>query len=104
MLNIYENFCSCIMKKLLDLVHEKLVNIKAATAGKAPKAWALIRFWVSIRSYKKQLVKKKWGRILGLAWLKFAVASLNILGGINIHGCQPSLEMAIYTHCTVAIR
>ena len=32
-----------------------------ATAGKAPKApmaWALPRFWVSIRSYKKQLVKK----------------------------------------------
>ena len=29
---------------------------------------------------------------------------VNILGGINIHGCQPSLEMAIYTHCTVAIR
>ena len=50
---------------------------RAATAGKAPKAWALLRFWVSIRSYKKQLVKKIWGRILGLAWLKFAVASLH---------------------------
>ena len=46
-------------------------------AGKAPKAWALPRFWVSIRSYKKQPVKKIWGRILGLAWLKFAVAALN---------------------------
>ena len=31
---------------------------------------------VSIRSYKKQPVKKSWGRILGLAWLKFAVAAL----------------------------
>ena len=31
---------------------------RGATAGKAPKAWALPRFWVSIRSYKKQLVKK----------------------------------------------
>ena len=42
-------------------------------ASKAPKAWALPKFWVSIRSYKKQPVKKIWGRILGLAWLKFAV-------------------------------
>ena len=47
-----------------------------ATAGKAPKAWALPRFWVSIRPYKKQPVKKIWGRILDLAWLKFAVAAL----------------------------
>ena len=31
---------------------------RAATAGKAPKAWALPRFWVSICSYKKQHVKK----------------------------------------------
>ena len=51
-------------------------DIRAATAGKAPKAWALPRFWVSICSYKKQLVKKTWGRIVGIAWLKFAVASL----------------------------
>ena len=29
-----------------------------------------------MRSYKKQLVKKNWGRILDLAWLKFAVAAL----------------------------
>ena len=43
-------------------------------ANQGPKAWALPRFWVSIHSYKKQLVKKIWGRILGLAWLKFAVA------------------------------
>ena len=28
---------------------------------------ALPNFWVSVRSYKKQLVKKIWGRILGLA-------------------------------------
>ena len=33
-------------------------------AGKAPKALALPRFWISIRSYKKQLVKKIRGRIL----------------------------------------
>ena len=49
-----------------------LVNIRGATAGKAP------RFWVSIRSYKKQLIKNIWGRILGIAWLKFAMVPLNI--------------------------
>ena len=37
----------------------------------------LSRFWVSIRSNKKQPVKKIWGRILDLAWLKLAVAALN---------------------------
>ena len=51
-------------------------HFRGATAGKAPKSRALPRFWVSIRSYKKQPVKKIWGRILGLAWLKFAVAPL----------------------------
>ena len=40
--------------------------------GQAP------RFWVSIRSYKKQLIKNIWGRILGIAWLKFAMVPLNI--------------------------
>ena len=49
------------------------ISISYRTA--APKIWALPRFWVSIRSYKKQLVKKNWGRILGLAWIKFAVAA-----------------------------
>ena len=32
----------------------------AVKAPKAPKAWVLPRFWVSIHSYKKQPVKK-WG-------------------------------------------
>ena len=48
-------------------------NARSATAGKAR---ALPRFWVSIRSYKKQPVKKSWGRILCLAWLKFLVTHL----------------------------
>ena len=47
---------------------------RGTTAGKGPKAWALPRIWVSIRSYKKQQVRILWGRILGLDWLKFAVA------------------------------
>ena len=42
----------------------------------AAKVWSLPRFWVSIHCYKNQLVKKNWGRILDLAWLKFAVAAL----------------------------
>jgi hypothetical protein len=53
--------------------------VRGATAGKAPKAWDWPRFWVSIRSYKKQPVKKICGRILGLAWLKFAVAPLLVV-------------------------
>ena len=56
---------------------EDMVNFdisRGATAGKAPQGLGLPRFWVSIRSYKKQPVKKNWGRVLGLAKLKFAVA------------------------------
>ena len=53
-----------------------LIKGRAATAGKVGKVWSLPKFWVSIRSYKKQPVKKIWGRILDLAWLKFAVAAL----------------------------
>ena len=49
---------------------------RAATAWKAGKVWSLPRFWVSIRSYKKQPVKKFFGRILDLAWLIFAMAAL----------------------------
>ena len=32
-------------------------------------------------TYKKQPIKKIWGRILGLAWLKFAVAPLRMVDG-----------------------
>jgi hypothetical protein len=49
------------MSGLLSLMMLMLLSIRAATAGKAPKAWALPRFWVSIGSYKKQLAKKIWG-------------------------------------------
>ena len=48
----------------------------APTAAKAAKDWSLPRFWVSMPSYKKQLVKKILGRILDLALLKFAVAAM----------------------------
>ena len=49
---------------------------RAATAGMAGKVGSLPRFRVAIRSHKKQPVKKFWGRILNLAWLKFAKLSL----------------------------
>ena len=39
-------------------ISSMLLMFRAATAGKAPKAWALPRLWVSIRSYKKQPEKK----------------------------------------------
>ena len=53
---------------------------RAATASKTLKAWAFPRFWVSIRSYKKQLVKNIFGRILDLAWFKFPAAALTLAG------------------------
>ena len=49
-------------------------------ATKATKAWVLPKFWISKRFYKKQPVKKNWGRIMNLAWLKFAVATLYNVG------------------------
>ena len=60
--------------------------VKGATAVKAPKA--LPRFWVSICSYKKQLVKKNWSRILGLAWLKFTMTPL-------WHNFSPRLQVSL---------
>ena len=53
--------------------------------------WTLSRFCVSIASYsyKKQPVKKNWGKILGLAWLKFAVAALVVvaIGAKPVKAC-----------------
>ena len=46
-----------------DINIDYTIHIRAATAGKAPKAWALPRVCVSIHSYKKQPAKKNWGRI-----------------------------------------
>ena len=62
--------------RLIYITVYKNMYIRVATAGKAGKVWSLPRFWVSIRSYKKQLVKRFWGRTLDLAWLKFIVAAL----------------------------
>ena len=70
---------------VIQLPQLMLSKIRAATAGKAPKAWALPRFWVSICSYKKQPVKKIWVRILDLAWVKFAVAALMYMCCLKIN-------------------
>ena len=68
---------SGVSYKALSAPFESVVSrFRGSTAHKAPKAWALHIFWVSIRTYKKQLSKKICGRVLGLAWLKFAVAAL----------------------------
>ena len=45
------------ISKLTEILLKTIV--RAATACKAPKAWALPRFCVSICSYKNQPVKKK---------------------------------------------
>ena len=58
------------------------LRARAATAGKAAKDWSLPRFWVSLCYYKKQPFKEIWGRILDFAWLKFAVADLDIVVGL----------------------
>ena len=47
---------------------------RAATAGMAGKVGSLPRFWVAIRSHKKQPVKKFW--VEYWTWLKFALAAL----------------------------
>ena len=46
------------MNLILPSTKEVKVSGRAATAGKADKVWSLPRFWASIRSYKKQPVKK----------------------------------------------
>ena len=54
-------------KPLEDVVQGHSIQVKdlieakkgrAATAGKAGKVWSLPKFWISVCSYKKQLVKK----------------------------------------------
>ena len=69
---------------------------RAATAGKAGKVWSLSRFWVSIHSYKKQLVKNIWGKILDLAWLKFAVVAVMFLGSL-VWSELPSKDVMIHS-------
>ena len=70
--------------------------------GTAPKTWALPRFWVSILSYKKQPVKKIGGRMLGLAWLKFAVAPLNVVACPATLFCE--LALLVSKHAKNASR
>ena len=59
----------------------RLGIFRAATVA---KVWSLPRFWVSIRSFKKQSVKKIWGRILDLVWLKFDVAVLILFAAATL--------------------
>ena len=83
-------------KAFMMIIFEYPYN-RAATAGKAGKVWSFPRFWVSIRSYKKQLVKKFGGRILDLAWLKFTVAALSHASLDRINAGQAAVGHAGYT-------
>ena len=58
---------------------------RGATAGKAPKAWALPRFWVSIRSYKKQPVKQIWGRIFAPEFAYLLVSYISVLQTLKLN-------------------
>ena len=60
----------------LGTIHILRTLFRALTAEKAGKIWSMSRFWVLLGSYKKQPVKKFWGRIMDLAWLKFTMAAL----------------------------
>ena len=85
------------------MIQSKGYHTRTVMAGKAGKVWSLPRFWVSMRSYKKQPVKTFLGRILDLAWLKFAVAALvfltaylvTMLEGLSLSELKPSV------HCNV---
>ena len=74
---------------------------RAATAGKAGKVWSLSRFWVSIRSYKKQPNKKFWGRILDLAWLK--IAALLLLHSLTNWRLETSTRVMALADFTSAV-
>ena len=80
-----------------------LVLLRGATAGKAPKAWALPRFWVSILTCKKQPVKKIWGRILGPAWLKFTVVPLREVEGWNCNHTVVRLQKNSCTGLNISV-
>ena len=72
-----KNVSPKILKAYLVRTSPHVLILPAAiAAGKVPMAWANTQDWVPISSYKKQLVKTIWGRILGLAWLKFPVTFL----------------------------
>ena len=78
-MNLKLNLIFQQFKRLAKEVHmvREPHGLQGRHGWQGPQARALPRFWVSIHSYKKQPVKKNWGRILGLAWLKFAVVFLN---------------------------
>ena len=48
----------------LGTIHILRTLFRALTAEKAGKIWSMSRFWVLLGSYKKQPVKKFWGRTL----------------------------------------
>ena len=65
---------------------------RAATAGKAGKVWPLLRFWVSIRSYKKQPVRKMLGQNIGPCLAQI------YRGGLVCGDCLIMLETFLTSH------
>ena len=49
---------------------------RGAIAGKAAKAWALPRFWVTVNPISTRGADYAHHSTMGLVWLKFAVAPL----------------------------
>ena len=95
---LLEHFYGCFHRPLALLIQHLTQLFKWGhsrtphTAGKAGKVWFLPIFWVSIRSYKKQQVKKFWCRILDLVWHKFAVAVLDFLSWM------PFITIFLFVH------
>ena len=54
---------SYIIPEHNDCIERGSTVFWATTATETSKARALPRFWISILSYKKQLVQKIWGRV-----------------------------------------
>ncbi len=52
---------------------------RGAIAGKATKALALPRFWVTVNPFSTRGADYAHVSTMGLAWLKFAVAPLTLL-------------------------
>ena len=75
---VYTYFRPCKLQRCLARLHNFLPLVRQQGREQqqiSTVRMSLSRFWVSMRSYKKQPVQIFLGRILDLTWLKFAVAA-----------------------------
>ena len=86
-----------------------LYDCRAATAAKAANDWSLPRFWISIRSYKKQLVKKIWGIILDLGghsmtmWTQFWPSLTTTYLQVDIFNLESGQKLALFWPHTTSL-